>query len=207
MKKFLLVKLSDLSVIQNYDAEEATIYGGPWGDGSQHASLEVPEGIDYRTHDITEVTLAEGQVEADIDFDCKHSYSGHMGGSFVKYFKFVENAGLVTSVAAEDAAEAIRVAKEEKARKGQALKVLADKILHIIAGHNHDNGLDATQIAGLKTSHTEAFAALSDGMPYTAKSFIDDITPDGTLITQDELDHVALEYAEFAIANPSLVPA
>jgi len=203
--KFLLIKLSDLSIVQEYDADEATKYGGPWGNGALHATLEVPGALDHRTHDITEVVLGESQVEADIDFDCKHIYSDMMGPQATKYFKFVEDAGKVTSVADADTKAALKVAKDAKAAKGKAFKELCDEILHIIGGHNHDNSLDAVQINAIKTANPEAFDALSSGMPFTAKPFIDAITPDA-VVTQEELDHVALAYEEFAVSHPDLVP-
>ncbi len=118
----------------------------------------------------------------------------------------VEDDVLVEDTA-ETAEQVLRAAKEEKARKGSLKKALADKILAIIAGHNEDNGLDATQIASIKASNPEVMELLSTGMPMTAKPLIEAITPDGTIITQDELDHVALEYADFAKANPDLIPA
>ncbi len=103
MKRFVLIQLSDRSRVQNYEADEVTVYGGPWGDSTQHASLEVPEGIDYRTHDINEVTLTGEQTEDDIDFDCKHTIQDSMGsGETYKYFKFVSNSSLVDSILAED---------------------------------------------------------------------------------------------------------
>ena len=111
----------------------------------------------------------------------------------------------------EDAQEVekttLRAEMEEKARKGKLYKELADKILHIIAGHNIDNDLDAAQIASIKTSNPQVLEGLSDGQPYAVKPLIDAITPDGTVITADELTHVAEAYVIFAEINPELVPA
>ena len=197
MKKFLIVNLSDKSIASNYDAEEATIYGGPWGDSSQFATMEVPVGIDYRTHNIVEVVLAEGALEETITFDIKHISTDMMMGAFTKYFKFVEDATKLADITASDEAAALKEAKDAMVVVGAAKKALADRILAIIAGHNETNGLDATQIASIETSHPEILALLQKGMPITAQPLIAVITPDGIVITQLELDHVALEYAEF----------
>lgn len=124
-----------------------------------------------------------------------------------KHLKFdVDGTTVIEDTDAADTAT-LREAALAKAEKGRKYKDLASLVLHIIGGHNVDNGLDATQIASIKTSHPEAFAALSDGQPFTAKPFIDAITPDGTIITQEELDHVAEAYAMFAETDPDLVPA
>lgn len=196
--KYLIVKLSDFSVISQYESEEQINYGGEWGNKALYANVLVPEGIDHRTHDI---------VESDEnDYDYIHEYSDFINGEVVKYFKFILNETKLADVAAADAAQAAKEAKNTIAEKGKLYKELTDKVLYIIAGHNMLNALDATQIESLKTNHSVLFAALSSGMPYTAKTIIDTIEPDGVLITQEELDHVALEYAEFAEAYPDLVP-
>jgi hypothetical protein len=91
MKTFVIVKLEDMSISTHYESAEKEVYGGPWGDKSTQVNMEVPEGIDYRTHDVTEVIIPEGQTEADITFHHKHEYSDMMG-TMTKYFLFVENA-------------------------------------------------------------------------------------------------------------------
>ena len=96
----------------------------------------------------------------------------------------------------------LRIAKEEIAKKGFLKKKLADKILAIIAGHNEKNGLDASQIASLEQRYPEILSLLQKGMPMTAKPLIEGISPDGVVITQEELDHVALEYEDFLEENP-----
>lgn len=101
---------------------------------------------------------------------------------------------------------ALRAAVLAKAEKGRKFKELADRILFIIAGHNIDNNLDISQIASIKASNPEALTLLSDGQPYSAKAYIDAITPDEVVITQEELDHVAEAYAMFAEENPDLLP-
>ena len=205
MKRFLLVKLEDLSVTQNYEAEEATLFGGPWGAPYLHATMEVPSGVDYRTHDVVEVVLSEGQSEVDIDFDCRHSYNMMMEPTpIVKYFKFVENATLVTEIATSDATAVTKASKDAMALLGNSKKKLADTILAIIAGHNETNGLDTAQIESIKADYPVAMDLLATGMPITAKPLIEAIVPDGVIITQDELDHVALEYAEFELNHPTV---
>lgn len=101
--------------------------------------------------------------------------------------------------------KALRDTLQEKERKGELFKALANKILHIIAGHNYDNSLDTAQILQMKTDHPEALGLLSDGQPFSAKSFIDVIVPDGTIITQEELDHVAEAYVMFSEENPDII--
>jgi len=102
--------------------------------------------------------------------------------------------------------QALREAIAVKEEKGKKLKELASRILHIIAGHNHDNNLDIAQVLQMKTDHPEILALLSDGQPYSAKSFIDAVVPDEVIVTTEELEHVAEAYAMFAEINPDLVP-
>ena len=199
MKRFLIVDLSDLSTASNYEAETMTQYGGPYGSSSLYMNIEVPVGVDYRTHDIAEVTLPEGDLEETIVYDVKHESNDMMMGAFTKYFKFVENATKLADVTASDEAATLKEAKDAILVVGESKKKLAERILAIIAGHNETNGLDAAQILSIEASYPEVLALLQKGMPITAQPLIAAIVPDGTVITQLELDHVALEYAEFSV--------
>lgn len=202
MAKYVLYDIANAVFHNYYEATEKRVYGGDWGDGSKHVHAEIPDGIDYRKCDLVSVPLGDGQTEDDIIFDYKHSYST-MIGTVVTYYKFEVNATKEAAVDAEDAAAALKAAKDAKALKGKILNDLAVRIYNIISGHAYDDNLTAVQIATLKSTYPEAFQALSEGQPITAKTYIDSITPDG-IITQDVLDHVALEYTEFYANYPSL---
>lgn len=94
--------------------------------------------------------------------------------------------------------------KKIKKDKGKNFRILAEDLYDVLKGHAWDNNLSLAQKEQLQTENATLFQYLKNHMPITAKPLIDALVADGTLITQDMLDDMALEYQEFEIANPDI---
>lgn len=152
----------------------------PWGYKKERWLTE-----DQFTTESIETSVDQRQVES-------------IDGIGVIEYKFNKEYNIAIE---EDLLFEVRKKRDELAAKGKALKELANKIIYIIAGHNQENELDLNQIIQIKQRYSTIFQLLSDGQPMSAKILIDQVVPDGVLITQEELDHVQLEYADFFAAH------
>lgn len=204
MAKYILYDIANETFHNEYESSDGpTQFGGDNGDESKNLNMLVPDGLDYRKHIIVEVVIPEGQTEDDIIFDHK-SVRFDMMGTITKYFKFEFDSDKEAAVDAEDAAAALTAAKNTKKNKGHLFRQLSRDLYNIMKGHAYDNGLNASQISQLKTDNATVFALIKDEMPITAKPLIDALVVDGTLITQDFVDDLALEYTEFFAAHPEI---
>lgn len=203
MPNFVLYDLEYSEFHGAYEGDVKKEFGGKWGDGNQTLNVQIPDGIDYRKYNLDEVTLGDGQTEDDIDFDHKHEYTNGFV-SQVSYWKFNYNNTKGNDIDAQDAALAVKEAKDAKKLRGKLFKDLAGDIYDIMKAHCFDNGLTTAQIEQVKTENATVFQLLQDEMPVTAKPLVDALVADGTLITQAMLDDIALEYQEFADANPDI---
>ncbi len=95
--------------------------------------------------------------------------------------------------------------KEGKRTVGKILRELSQNTLDIITGHFSTKNLTLTEIADLKVQFADAYQSLSENMPLTAKTYLDQILPDGNLVTQEILDDVNLEYSIYKENYPDIV--
>lgn len=203
MAKYTLYDIEDDSFHNYYEADAKKTFGGPWGDESQHLNMQIPDGIDYRKHYIIEVIIPDGQTEDDIVFDHKAEYMKDFV-PVVKYYKFEYDEGKAGSIDQQDA-EAQRIAeKNERKIEGSGIKNLCDDLLSIVASHVRRNNLTPQQITDLKTTHADIFTLLKDCSPLSARTLIENITIDGTLITQDMHTDLMLEYNDFDANYPDI---
>lgn len=86
------------------------------------------------------------------------------------------------------AAVARQILIEDKIKKGQAAKQACENVLNLIGGFNIDRELTFAQKNEMKTLFADAKNALNDFQPGYAKYFINLLTPDGILLTQEMKD-------------------
>jgi hypothetical protein len=89
---------------------------------------------------------------------------------------------LITDITAQVQAEKD---KAEKIAKGQKARETCEKVLDLIAGYNLDRELTIEQITQMQATFANAEKALRAGRPAFAKIYINAITPDGVLVTEE----------------------
>lgn len=94
---------------------------------------------------------------------------------------------------------------EAKRLIGRVLRELSQSVLDIMTGHLSTENLTEQEIIDLKASFAPVYNALSQNMPLIAKSYIDQISPDGNLVTQEMIDDVNYEYATFKENYPTII--
>lgn len=94
------------------------------------------------------------------------------------------------TVIEEDTTAAIAndLLKAEKIATGKAARKACEDVLDLIAGFNFDRELTGPQITEMQTTFSNAEAALRASRPTQAKGFIQAITPDSVLVTQEMKD-------------------
>jgi hypothetical protein len=203
MSNYILYDLENNEFKNPYESDGPIVFGGPYGNPEKTLNMQIPDGIDYRKHNIVEVILEEGQTEDDIDFDHKIDYMS-MTGPIVRYWKFEFNTDKSNTVDADDAVAAVIAAQQANLRKGKLFEELSGNVMAIVRAHVYNNGLTLEQKNTLMTTHSDVFQTLKDGLPLTAKTLIDAITPDGTLITQNMINEINMVYADFSAAYPDI---
>lgn len=90
---------------------------------------------------------------------------------------------------------------EAKTRKdaGALARNACDEVLNLIAGINLERTLTAEQIDTMQATFASTFGMLSAGRPWTAKLLLIDITPDGTIVTEDMKTAILEEFARHGI--------
>lgn len=94
---------------------------------------------------------------------------------------------------------------KQKKLIGTVLRQLSQSILDIITGHLATSGLTTDQVSQLKLDFTDIYYYLSENMPLSAKSLLDDVVPDGVIVTQAIIDDILLEYEEYKKTYPSII--
>lgn len=96
--------------------------------------------------------------------------------------------------------------KEVRKARGHILAELSENILSIVSGHLYSANLDEAQADAFTQKFQGAYVNLTRNRPLTAKTYIDQITPDqDDNVTQDLLDYVNLEYEEYKEKYPSII--
>lgn len=94
--------------------------------------------------------------------------------------------------------------RDNKRNIGRHVKELRDNLLDIVTGHITQNNLTTGQIQTMKNENQTLFTLLKERSPLSAKTLVDSLTIDGTLITQDMYDDLQTEYSEFKELYPDL---
>ena len=94
--------------------------------------------------------------------------------------------------------------KNESKKKGRVLRELSQDILKITAGYCLENSLTPDQVSSLRTNNASIFDLLNASTPITAKPLIDAISPDGTIVKQELLDSINLEYTGYYAKYPDI---
>lgn len=85
--------------------------------------------------------------------------------------------------------------KQQKISEGAKARQACQSVLDLVAGYNLDNDLTAEQITSMQATFATIFQLLIANRPSSAKSLINAIDPDGTIVTaqmkQDCLDLLA----------------
>jgi len=152
-----------------------------------------------------EIKKVDGVIESIVRSDGACIPPTEENKDYREYRRWIlEDGGVPTEENRVTVIPPVRLALMEKENKGKRVKALSDRIMDIIAGHNIDNELDATQIGLLKENHPMVFTLLTANQPFSAKLLLDQITADGVLITEDEIAHIQEAYVMFAEQNPDI---
>ena len=88
--------------------------------------------------------------------------------------------------------------------EGNAILDLAKKLHSVCAYHCRKNGLTETQQLELKSDNSSIFQMLKDGQSLSVRPYIEALTADGTLITQEMLNDMSQCYSEFDLKYPDI---
>ena len=77
--------------------------------------------------------------------------------------------------------------------------MICDSLLDLVAGNNLEKSLTIAQIDQMETDYADLLAALKNYRPDKAFALITAMTPDGTLVTQEDKDEYLAEFAAFGI--------
>lgn len=94
------------------------------------------------------------------------------------------------------AQETLKANVQSRIAAGKAAIRLSEDILALISGWNLQRELTAEQITSLQSTFSQIELLLRAGRPFSAKPLIDNIEPDGTLVTQEMLDQVEFLYEQ-----------
>ena len=82
---------------------------------------------------------------------------------------------------------------------GSQVRLICDSLLDLVAGNNLEKSLTIAQIDQMETDYADILAALKNYRPDKAFALITAMTPDGTLVTQEDKDEYLAEFAAFGI--------
>lgn len=140
MATIKIIKLADLSVASQYEAEMPmqSSYGGPWGDASSHAHVAVPESLDPRkvvAQQVPDTWIKDGESPVTED-------PQDLTWTLVPaHIELVEDATLAAQVDAQDADAAVRGALK-------AAMALGNQIIEDFAAENIVMGITVDGMTG-----------------------------------------------------------
>lgn len=114
--------------------------------------------------------------------------SGNFAG-FAKKHSLVSDSAKVT---AKNQAQAVQ-AKKDKVSKAYSDIQAGNQILALIVAKNRDKTLTKAQVKQLSQTFAQIQLLLQSGSLQTAKESIQQISPDGTLITETDLQEILAE--------------
>jgi len=137
-------------------------------------------GKDLRYHSVLPVALLDENSDPLLDGEGNPLYE----------YQLLEDAGLKTSVLSADGnLEASEAAVQGKIKNMEFGK----RILAIVSIRNDAKSLSAADVLSISNTYAPIQALLLSGSIATAKAQIEAITPDGTLVTQADLDAIVAE--------------
>ena len=118
--------------------------------------------------------------------------------TITEYFFPKEYSYTISDITAQHLAEQSRNARIETSKK---VRALCDNILDLIAGFNLERNLTAEQITSLEGTFSNIQTLLLNKRPFSAKTLIQAITPDGVLVTEEIKASILNEYVVAGMDN------
>ena len=131
--------------------------------------------------------VLDGDGNSVLDGDGNPTYTQ---GAALTYNTLEENAGLKASVEADDAALSGSEAAIEVKLKNMEF---GKRVLAIVSIRNDAKSLQPADVVSLSNTYAPIQGLLLNGSIATAKAQIEAITPDGVLVSQDDLDAILAE--------------
>lgn len=88
---------------------------------------------------------------------------------------------------------------ETKRSNGQLVRKICSDVLDLVAGNNLEKALTVEQIDSMETTYADIFKALQNLRPDKAMSLITAMSPDGTLVTEDDKAEYIAEFQKYGL--------
>lgn len=88
--------------------------------------------------------------------------------------------------------------------KGDAIKKLASDLHSLCVCHCRNNNLSGSQQLQLKTNQATILEMLKDGQALSVRPYIENLVPDGVLLTQEMKDDMLYCYSKFDEKCPDI---
>jgi len=91
------------------------------------------------------------------------------------------------------------VVSETKRANGQLVRKICSDVLDLVAGNNLEKSLTVEQIDSMETTYADIFKALQNLRPDKAMTLITAMSPDGTLVTEDDKAEYIAEFQKYGL--------
>jgi len=199
--------ISDFSLFYKFELDVMEWLHGVMTEPTQEEITAEQQIYDAESHEYSEVINIDEAMshifKADLDVGNPVRYAkwkGHYDDLEMKsgQTKPTWDEIKVAWLAVQQSVQSV-IIRENKKVAGRTVRHICQSILDLIAGINLEKGLTTAQIDQMEVDHADILKALQNNRPDKAKPLIEAVVPDGTLITQADIDEMLEIYTEYGL--------